>query len=198
MTRALTSAVDAALLAGNVTAVILVELYFDSGTIYLAHAGYNISWNGNTYLGAARIGTLEPVQETSELQMNGMAGTIVANAANISIALNEPMQGRAVIMRLAAMDANHQILATPVVCFNGRMDTMAIELGDKATIRVTGESRFSDWDRPRVRRYNHEDQISKYPTDLFFQFVAQMVEKQLLWGVGSTAVAANAGWPPAP
>ena len=59
---------------------------------------------------------------------------------------------------------------------------MDIDVGATATITVNAESRLADWDRPRVRRYNHEDQQIDYPGDMGFEFVPQMATKELRWG----------------
>ena len=75
-----------------------------------------------------------------------------------------------------------QLVAQPIRLFSGRMDTMDTEVGDTATITVTAESRMVSWDKARVRRYNNEDQQNRYPGDRGFEFVSQMVEKNLLWG----------------
>lgn len=183
MSRSLAIAVDAALAAGNVTYAILIELAFDSGTVYMCQETYNITWNGHTYLGVAQVGTIEPVQEAGELESLGMKGTLFCSPTSLGYALNEEVQGRGCTMRLALMDSSHQIIPDPIVCFVGRMDTMDVELGDTASITLTAESRFAAWNVPNVRRWNHEDQTSEHPSDRFFEFVPQMVEHQILWGV---------------
>ena len=62
------------------------------------------------------------------------------------------------------------------------MDTMPIEVGAQASIQLTVESRLVDWERPRDRRFNHPDQIAEYPDDKGLEYVAQMAEKELVWG----------------
>lgn len=185
--RTLTAAYTSALASGRIAYAILVDMFFDSGTSRFALAPFNITYAGNSYLGVARIAGIEPVRETGDLEATGVVCTIVANAAYVSLALNENIQGRKIVMRFALLDDNYQVLNAPVVCFQGRLDTMNISFGEKAVIKVTGESRFAGWDTARVRRYNSPDQQSLYPTDTFFDFVPQMVSKELPWGVPSQA-----------
>jgi hypothetical protein len=66
--------------------------------------------------------------------------------------------------------------------FGGRMDAATVELGTICTITVTAESRLVDWERPRVRRYTHEDQQAAWPEDMGLEFVASMSELELIWG----------------
>ena len=193
MSRTTTAAFDAAVASGHIVFIVLVELYYDSGTIYLAHAPNNVVWNGNTYVGIASIGTLETVQEASELEATGLVGTMVANPANIAAVLLEDIQGRKVIVRVALYNSSYTILADPVIVFQGRLDTMTVELGEEAKIKLTAESRFAAWDTPKVRRWNSPDQQVIAPTDAFFDYIPQMVSRQLPWGVpGAPAPAVSA------
>ena len=59
---------------------------------------------------------------------------------------------------------------------------MNIDAGETATVSLSVESRLSDWERPRIRRYNNADQQIAYISDKGFEFVPQMVEKELIWG----------------
>ncbi|HRT09404.1 MAG TPA: hypothetical protein P5233_13565, partial [Candidatus Paceibacterota bacterium] len=61
-------------------------------------------------------------------------------------------------------------------------DTAVITLGESASIQISAENKMADWERARVRRYTHEDQIAEYPADKGLEFVPQMVEKVLIWG----------------
>lgn len=183
MTRTVTSAVDSALAADNVPLLVLVELDFSSGFLRLNNSGVSFDWNGYTWTGIGKLGGIEPVKETADLQALGVAMHILGiDPAIIAIALGTQYQGRSCKLWAAPLTAAHAIIVDPVLIFWGRMDTMSIDLGETATITVNAESRLADWDRPRVRRYNHEDQQIDYPGDLGFEFVPQMVEKQLLWG----------------
>lgn len=184
MSRTLTGAVDAALAAANLRTLLLGELYFDGATEYVCNADRNFVWNGNTYLGAARVGRIDPIEEGSEIKMYGIALTLAGVvSAQIAEALTDYYQGRPCIIRMAILDDSYQIVADPVVVFRGRMDQMRVKLGKTATITLTVENRLADWDRPRVSRNNHEDQQRRHPSDRFYEYTAQTAAKTLPWGV---------------
>jgi hypothetical protein len=173
----------------NVPMLMLVDLEFGSGTLYLCNASYNFDWNGHTYLGAASCGTIEEIPEPSDLSMSGIKMTLSGvDPAKVTIALDEHYQGQPVTIRLAPLDDDYQVIDDPVIVFVGRMDVMEVVIDKTAVITVTAESRLTDWNRASIRRYNHEDQTSVHPTDMFFQYVPQMIEKELLWNVPSPAV----------
>lgn len=183
MSRSLTPAVESALESGQVRAVLLVSLDFDAGTVRLNNSPVAMQWNGYDWLGAGTLGSIEPVKESADLAAQGLALRLSGVPTDaVASALGAHYQGRACKMWLAPLDAGHRVLADPVLVFSGRMDTMDIELGATATITVTAESLLADWDRPRVRRYNAEDQHLDYPNDKGFEFVPSLVEKQIVWG----------------
>lgn len=185
MARTVTTAVGNALASGNVPYLMLVQLDFVSGTLRACSAAYDFAWGGYTWVGAGNLAAIQPIEEGAELQMYGVQLQLSGiPAAYVSVALNQNYRGRPATIYLAPLNSSYMVLADPVVAFSGRMDTMQLEVGHTATITVTAESRLTDWERARVRRYNSEDQQQVYPGDLGFQYVPQMVEKQIVWGRG--------------
>jgi hypothetical protein len=183
MSRTLTTAVANALAGEVVPALLLVDLDFSSGHLYVNNSALTFAWNSQTWLGLANLGSVEAIAEHSGLEMSGVRLTLTGIPSEmISIALGEHYQGRACVIYLAPLSSDYAVLADPVQVFSGRIDTMEISLGDTASITLTAESRLTDWERPRVRRYTHEDQLAEHPGDLGLEFVPQMAEKVLVWG----------------
>ena len=183
MSRSITANVQTELDSGNVTFVWMVRLDFSGGIVAANNGVSTITWGGDDYLGVGNFGGISGVEEATDsrpysvnLVLSGISTSL------ISTSLNEHYQGRDARIYLATLDADHQLIDDPVLMFRGRMDTMDITMGETATISLTVQSRMADWDKPRVRRYNHEDQILRYPTDLGFEFTPQLVEKELVWG----------------
>lgn len=181
--RTITPAGEEALADGQVRAVVFVEMSFPSGFLRLNTSAVPLLWNGYEWLGAGKLGNIEPVSEGSTLEARGLTFTITGlESANISIAVGQQYQGRPCNVWLAPLDENYALIPDPVLIFSGRLDVMDVEIGETAAISVTAESRLADWDRPRIRRYNAEDQKLTDPTDQGLDFVPAMVEKELLWG----------------
>lgn len=182
MTRALDPNAIAAVTAGHVPYLFFVQLDF-SAPLRVCSAGYDIEWNGETWLGLGTLGGIEPIREQANLEAAGVRLTLSGVPTDlIAVTLAEQYQGRPCQIWFAPLREDLRLDVTPIRLFAGRMDTMDTEVGDTATITVTAESRMVTWDRPRIRRYNNEDQQSRYPGDRGFEYVAQMVSKDLLWG----------------
>ncbi|MCA3182035.1 MAG: hypothetical protein INH13_00185 [Cupriavidus sp.] len=182
MDRQIDASTVSAVVASHVPYVYFVQMEFSSA-LRVCSAGYDMDWNGATWLGLGSLGSIEPIQEQASLEAIGVRLTLTGVPTDlISITLGEQYQGKACQIWFAPLGEDLRIVSQPVRLFSGRMDTMDVEVGETATITVTAESRMVSWDKARVRRYNNEDQRSKYPNDRGFEYVSQMVEKELLWG----------------
>lgn len=183
MTRGLDTSQAAAILASHFSGIAFVQLDFTT-PIYLSTLPYPFTWNSIPWVGAGNLGAISPVGENSDLQAQGVSLSLAGvDPALISTALGEQYQGKGCKIWFAPLDLDTgQLIGNPLQIFNGRIDTMNIEVGDTATITLSAESKLIDFFRPRISRFNHADQQSKYPNDMGFQYVAEMVSKSIVWG----------------
>jgi len=183
--RTITSAAATAIAGAVVPCMLLVEMHFDSGTVYVTNAGRSFTWSGHTWLGVGGLGSVDVIEEGANMQARGIRLSLSGvDSDNLFTALAEHYQGRACKIWLAFVDAAGAVIADPLLLFSGRIDQMAIELGPLSTVTLSAESRLMDLERARIRRYSHEDQQLDYPGDLGLEYVALMVQRELPWGVG--------------
>lgn len=183
MTRSITPALEAATLAEIVRPIYAVELDFSSGVVRANSTPYTLTIGGQTSLGIGAFGGIAPVEENAELTAYQMALTLWGVPRDlVGLALAEHYQGRDAKIYFGALDANHAVIASPIVIFRGRMDVMKIDLGETAVVSLTVENRAADWDRARIRRYTNEDQQSVFDGDKFFEYVPKMQDITLTWG----------------
>lgn len=184
MSRSLTASMGNVTTAEVVRPIVLVEAQFDSGTVFLWSGYGDLSWNAQTWQGAGELLKIEAIQETVEVKAVGTQITLNGiDTDMLGKAQNEDYQGRIVKIYLGALDDSGSVISTPIVIFSGRMDVMTItDQGDTASIELTVESRFIDFERTKERRYTDQDQKIEYPTDKGFEFVASIQDKEILWG----------------
>lgn len=183
MTRALSTLTQSASQNAVVRPIILAALDFSSGMVRVNDTPFDITIEENTYYGLGQLGGISSVQEGAELQSYNIEMTLSGIPPElISLALLDHYQGRDVDISLVLLDEEHIMIGDPTLLFRGRMDTMTISLGEKAIITVVAQNRMADWDRARIRRYTHEDQIIDYPDDKGLEFITQMAEKTIYWG----------------
>lgn len=164
--------------------ILLAWLDFVSGTKRLWSGIGDLSWDSQTWQGTGNLGRISTIEETMELRATGMAMQLSGvNSADLNEVIVEPIQGRKARVYLGFLDANAQLVADPVVLFDGRMDTVEIvDGGAVATITMMVESRLRDLDRPRVRRYTDADQQTRFAGDKGLEYVPSLQEIAIPWG----------------
>lgn len=208
MTRELPSEMATAFAtAGTVRGVVaaLAEFRFLSGTIGMWTGFGVLDYNDVQYVGGGNLIGISPYEESADLQAKGMTFTLTGVPLNlVSIALQENYQSRLMRLYIAMVDIESFIATEDEPgfvlteggdriklqgrvngiyrLFSGLMDKMVIEDTDEsATIKLSCENVISLLKRNKVRRYTSEDQKSRYPGDKFFDHMAQLQDKELVW-----------------
>lgn len=173
-----------AVTADLVRPITLVQCAFDSGDLNLWSGIGNLTVDSVEYVGAGTLLQIGEIAESAELQANGLTVSLSGiTEPLISKARDEDYQGRELKVLLGAIDSEGDVTANPVILFSGFMDTMVINDGaETATIQITVENRLIEFERTRGRRYTAEDQKIDYPDDKGLEFVAEMQEKEIIWG----------------
>lgn len=173
---------------------LLAEFQFQSETIRV--------WNGNTKLTAGGhdwqpmygAGTIEglamsggTVSETVSFTLNGLPDQ---SADFLAKALEETpdVVQQLVIVFLQLFGDDWQPVGTPIGLFWGFMQPPGInrspaqdESGSTQSITLTAENAFFNRSRPPFGRFTDRDQQTRYPGDRFFQFVPQLLFKNIVY-----------------
>lgn len=184
-----------------------VDINFANGPLYL-WSGYGDLLRvetGNVYLGAGQFLNISTVGETTEIEAKGASISLSGIPSSfLSLALNEPYQGRECKIYLGLLTKSDYILAQDsdfmvtqgddfiitqsggqglIEIFSGELDQMTIsESAETATINVTAENILIKLERPVTRRFTNEDQKSRYPNDKGLEFLVTLQDKDIFWG----------------
>jgi hypothetical protein len=173
----------AAIITGEVAyRTVAVALSYPSGWARWNGSPADLTINGETYVGIGGFGSISAAQESAELRSYDLTVRIsgVPNTA-VALAMGEAYQGRAGVVWEVPL---HPTTGQPVgefVIFRGRMDQMVVEMGTESVVTVTLLNRMADWEKPRVRRYTHGDQLARYPGDNGLRFLPATTERQIIW-----------------
>ena len=188
MARTLTTAMSNAVDDEVVRPFYLIHLNLDSGdggALYFWSGVGNYSYDSKSYIGAGNLLNISTIQETAAVQANGLrVGLSGVNSSLITAARDADYQGRVLTLKLGLMDATNTVISDPVILFEGFMDVMSItDKGEKCDISVSVEHRLIEFDRERIRRLTDADQQIDHSGDKGFEFIAEIQEKEIAWGV---------------
>jgi len=185
------------------------QLNFDTSQLRLWTGLKDLTIDGLAYTGAGNFLQFSQMEETSEIAARGATITLSGIPSDlISLAISEPYQGRLCRIYFGVLtglqfyllqeDSDYVLsedgtkigldLRTAeqdviTELFSGYIDQMKIEEGaETSTIAVSVESRLIDLERSRTFRYTNENQKSRYPNDLGFSYVEDLLDKKFSWG----------------
>ena len=190
MARSLTAGMITEITATSINLAFLIKMEFDSGDETLWTGLGDLSFGGDTYVGAGQLLAISGMRETASDVATGV-GVSLAGEINslIAIALAEKYMGRPLTIWMAAFDASDAIIADPTIVFKGKMDTMGISTnGTRTQISLQAESDLIKLQRPNAGRYNDEDQQRLFSGDLGFEFLPFLADAQIPWGVPAEVV----------
>lgn len=179
--RSVSSSSITALQANTAAVCVLVELDLTS-IVYLCSAGVDLVYGGNTWVGAAKFGSIESLMDAaSERRALQFTLSSVPNDV-LAIALAEPVRGKAVRIYEAIFDTStYAVIDAPLV-WSGSLDQMTTSEGqDAGQITVTAEHRGTTFARVKPLRYTDFDQQRLYPGDNAMQFVATQANHADVW-----------------
>lgn len=179
--RVVSPAAAAALQGGLVPMAVLVEMDL-STPVYLNTSSLSLVIGGITYSGTGGLGTVGAVQDTpAEIRQLQFSLSAVPSAS-IALALAEPVQGKAVRIKLAIFDPSSYQLLDVRLRWAGRLDVFSVDDGaGTATIAATAEHAGIDLVRPYTSYYSDTEQRRLYPGDLSLQFMADQTEQKIVW-----------------
>lgn len=186
MSRDVTTDFKNSITAQNVKPLVLIEAFFDSETLRFWSGMGELTYDGDTYTGSGDLLKVSEIVETQKTEARGLVIELTGiPSALIAVALAEDYQDRTVTLKFATLDSNDTIIADPFMFFSGKADVMEIQEGrETATIRLSIESDLIALKRPQERRRTPEDQKRTYSGDTFFDNVAALQSKNIVWGKG--------------
>ncbi len=185
-TRPISGALDAALSASRVHALLLVEALFDSAPLRMWNGTGELTALGKTWIGVGNLQSISQISETSEIRATGaQIGLSGIPSSLLSVVLQEDYQGRRANIYVGAFDlATGLIVVDPLLVFAGSIDTMPIvEGGETASVFASVESRLIRLEGASRRRFTAADQRSVFPDDKGLDHVAAIQDVQIVWGV---------------
>ena len=183
MTRGRSGALVTADTAASRGTAALVDFAFDSGTLRLSFARWNIVIGADTYYASGGGLAVSPWEEAADGQEGFQISLDGLDPAIFGLMVDEPYQGRIVRLLEQRYDADQATVGAPVVQSIGRIKSMSCdESVDAGSRLVTArcEQFDVDFNRPTELRFTDAEQRRRYQTDLGFEYVTSLVERVLV------------------
>lgn len=169
--------------ASHVRPFTLVVLDFPEGPVRASSLPFDITLEGETYYGVSELGTVSEISEGLEQRSYGVNVTLNGIPVDFcNYIAKQKVQGRLLKIGMGFLDSEDRIIGEPLWPFVGRMDTLDMKIGKSTSVSIAGETLLVEWDRPRLRKFTDADQKSAYPGDRGLEHVAEVANKELVWG----------------
>jgi len=163
--------------------IIFAKLAFPSGTVTLHNGVGTYSFGGDDYLGVGSFGSIDAVEDTLELKSNPVNLTLSPITPEIIDAVKtDDVFGRDADIFLGALNEHGELQGTPDNWYSGHMETVELSLGRVDGVKIRLQSRASRLRLRNNKRYTLEDHQADFPGDLFFEFLAFVMEAEVRWG----------------
>lgn len=204
MALAFTSPQRALLRKSALSAVILVTFKLDSGTYRFCDQTQDVTWDGNTYIGASALAEASDIRASGQMAAEPVTLTVDGNrlsqsgftdpAALFRNILSENYHQRRVDIWFGFRESHNENIEMVIPGYAGKINTMRwvdddikLEPGDDPNVgklEIMLDSLAARYKRATFRTRSHEDHIEMWPGDLFFANVsgAVLAESQLYWG----------------
>lgn len=161
----------------------LVKIDFDA-PFELAFTTLNdtYTFESTDFIGLGALGNVSMPQGDGELSPKQYEVTL----SGVSNEILEAVTQLTYLNNLATcwqifFDEDGVQLGTPMITWRGFTDAINFRYSATSSVTIAVRDRLVDWDRPKNESYNNGDQIAKYPTDRFFEFISQVATKDANW-----------------
>jgi len=188
MARDITSDFNTAIINTVVQPLFAIELEISDGTLRFWTGNGDITMtaggSSKTFTGLGDFLGISPITESSTLQMQGINILLTGiKSSLISSILSAQYTNRDATLYMGLFNTSGSVIADVYTLFKGKMDVCNIsENGETSNISLNVESRLVVFELPKERLYTLEDQQIDFSTDLGFEFIPELQDKEITWG----------------
>lgn len=163
---------------------LIARIEFNSLTLGLTEAGYDISYNGVNYLSNGLLLGVSNYKEAAELKVNDITLVLSSVDQTISALLLQNNQiGREVFIDRVIFDRFNpgDILYVEEIAVGEITGFSNGSTKESSAMSITVSSLFADWQRKNGRTTTNSSNQRFYPNDLGMEF-ANSINNELKWG----------------
>lgn len=182
MTRLLTEGMAVALREGR-SRGLFVAIEHPSGTGYFCTGIGSRSWNGQTWTGTGRLGSISPIKHSSEIAVQDIAFTISGVDPTIVAQLDDVVRNLNGSGWLACFDEADQVIRDPYQLIDCELDYQTFQADEDGTmtVQIIAHSGFYTLDRGVEEAWTPENQKLAFPTDTGLDMIPGLQHQDIQW-----------------
>jgi hypothetical protein len=163
--------------------VLLAEIEHPDGTARFWSGVGPLSWDGYTWTGSGKLGSIAPIRHTSNLEIQeinfGMAGVDPLDIAQLSDNVRN-LGGR---VWLACLGPGNSVIRDPFQIVDAELDYQSFTADEdgNSAISITARTGFYTLDRALDEAWTSEEQKLTYPTDSGLDLISGLQNQTIQW-----------------
>lgn len=184
MARGINSAFQGQLDSGTYSYAVGVDMAFTNGVSRITNYSRTLLFQNANYISAGTLLSVGSVNENTDLGISGLSITLSGlDTIIVSQMRDTEIQGVDVNAYLLIIDSSAQVVDSHLY-FKGVIDNMTYTQNrETVTITLNCENFLVRFGDKLNRRYTVEDQKTYYPSDDGLNFVEDIAEQEITWGI---------------
>lgn len=161
----------------------LVQIEHPSGMGYFSTGIGKISWNGQTWLGTGKFGSVTPIKHTSDISVQDIAFNLSGVDPDVVNQLDDAVCNLSGKAWLFCLNHDGTVVRDPYQLIDSQLDYQKfdIDVDGKATISIIAHSGFYTLVRGAEEAWTPENQKLTYPTDTGLDMLYSLQNQDLQW-----------------
>lgn len=181
MTREVSAAMAAALLAGNQIAL-LAEIEHPSGTARFWSGIGKLRWNDYEWTGSGTLGTITPIKYSSQLNIQEISFNMNGVSPDDVSGLDDNVRNLSGAAWLACLDERGIVIDDPIQIVDAQLDYQSFTADEtNVSITITARTGFYTLERSIDECWSAEDQRLNYPNDSGMDFLSELANQNVIW-----------------
>lgn len=182
MTRPFTQAMTEAIHAGY-TLALLADIEHPSGTVHYWTGVGTLLYNGISYIGAGRFGSVAPVKHTSDLSIQEVVFSLSGVLPEEAAELEDNVRNDIATVWLACIGEQGEVVSSPYQLIGAELDFQSLSVSEEgeAILSITARTGFYTLERAINESWTPENQKQTYPTDVGLDFVPVLQNQEVQW-----------------
>jgi hypothetical protein len=162
---------------------LLAEIEHPDGTARFWTGIGKLNWNGLVWTGTSTLGSVAPISNTSDLEIQeinfGLAGVDPAVVA----ALNDNVRNLSGKVWLACLAQGNNVVADPYLIVDSQLDyqSFSAQADGSVAISITARTGFYTLTRALDEAWTSEEQRVLYPNDSGLDLISSLQNQSLQW-----------------